>query len=545
MPISGSYYYPQVHAPNSSYPTVDLRELATAPPPATNLGRYFVSGGLSYFIDPDGTVISSSGYTKTPATTTGGWINQDISIVAATVAGSFTAQGIDGFGTVTVDGTSALVAVTPTSGDFSGSLGAGTTTTSLVKPAASANWTADDFVGSFVRITTGVASGSIAPIISNTTTALTVHAMPGIAAGDAMVIEDPGVDLGVVTIKACSATYRIVACKMERLITDSNYNVSAYACLLDTAHVSGSVLAKRDKYFQLENCVANTSASLLVHRATEADFTNLTLNTGVMEAVVCQYVTGDIRSDDAGSTPVSFKDCQKVEVGCDVNGTTGGNDGVLIEGATKFAVSGIGLIGASNAGYGVRIDGVGARADLTGASITGSTGDVIVGTTARTWAQMATAGGVEDSGGYAGVGQGLSVAGNVTLIAGAFSTNANYAQAGRLLTYGYQHDDGGAGDLGITAYAGGGQENAIQLGAMPVSVVTVVGTNADSVKLPSGHAGLGARKEVVNADSTQSLEVFPSTGQDMNGVTNAAFTVAAGKRAVFTAVSATAWVGTV
>lgn len=499
-------------------------------------GNLYVSGTTN---------ITALSFAASPAASIGGLIDQDVSVAAADVAGLFTAQGIGGFGTVTVDGTSALVVVVPTSGDATGSLGAGTTTTSLVKPAVSANWTVNDFVGSFVRITAGAASGSIAPIISNTTTALVVHTIPGVTPGDTMAIEDPGVDLGVVTIKACSATYRIVACKIERLITDSNYNVSAYACLFDTAHVSGSVLANRDKYFQLENCVANISASILVRRATEADFTNLTLNTGVVEAIGCQYITGDIRSDDAATTPISFKDCQKVECGCDSNGTTGGNDGVLIEGATNFAVSGVGLIGSSNAGYGVRVDGVGARVDFTAASITGSTNDVIIGTTTRTWAQMATAGGIEDSGAYAGVGQGLTLAGNVTLLAGAFATNANYAQSGRLLTYGYQHDDAGTGDLALTAFAGGGQADATQLGSVPVSVVTVVGTAADSVKLPSGHAGLGARKEVVNADASESLNVYPASGHDMNGVTNAAFAVAAGKRAVFTAVSSTAWIGTV
>lgn len=54
MPSSGSYYYPQMSAPNSSYPTVDLRKVS-APSSAANLGRIYVdTNGDLHFLDPNG-----------------------------------------------------------------------------------------------------------------------------------------------------------------------------------------------------------------------------------------------------------------------------------------------------------------------------------------------------------------------------------------------------------------------------------------------------------------------------------------------------------
>lgn len=62
MPVgpSGSYYYPVAQSPNSSYPTVDMRGLPTAPPAAAGLGRLFVLSGTDdlYYKDPSGNVVA-------------------------------------------------------------------------------------------------------------------------------------------------------------------------------------------------------------------------------------------------------------------------------------------------------------------------------------------------------------------------------------------------------------------------------------------------------------------------------------------------------
>lgn len=68
------------------------------------------------------------------------------------------------------------------------------------------------------------------------------------------------------------------------------------------------------------------------------------------------------------------------------------------------------------------------------------------------------------------------------------------------------------GSTSITAYAGGGQANATQL-TWEFSEVTTVATNGDSVKLK--YAAKHLRMIVVNSDSTQSLDIFPKTGQNI------------------------------
>ena len=83
----------------------------------------------------------------------------------------------------------------------------------------------------------------------------------------------------------------------------------------------------------------------------------------------------------------------------------------------------------------------------------------------------------------------------------------------------------------ITAYAGGGQTNAVAL-TSAINRVTTVASAADSVKLPA--ATPGASVFVVNAAATNSMNVFPQTGEIINALSaNASFAVAANKTAIF------------
>jgi hypothetical protein len=82
----------------------------------------------------------------------------------------------------------------------------------------------------------------------------------------------------------------------------------------------------------------------------------------------------------------------------------------------------------------------------------------------------------------------------------------------------------------ITAYAGGGQTNATAL-TSAINRVTTVASGNDSVKLPA--ATVGARVEVINATATNSLNVYPVSGEYMNATQNGAFAVAAVKAVSF------------
>lgn len=98
----------------------------------------------------------------------------------------------------------------------------------------------------------------------------------------------------------------------------------------------------------------------------------------------------------------------------------------------------------------------------------------------------------------------------------------------------------------ITAFAGGGQTSAVLLNSA-YNRVTVVGSAGDSVKLPpcqtapaSSVGGglpnntLGLIMYVTNADSADSMNVFPSTGGSINALSaNSAYAVAANKTVAF------------
>lgn len=116
--------------------------------------------------------------------------------------------------------------------------------------------------------------------------------------------------------------------------------------------------------------------------------------------------------------------------------------------------------------------------------------------------------------------------------AGAWSTNGiGTGYAGSLPTVSYTD--------AITAHAGGGQGSALQLTTV-LNRITVVGTAADSVKLPVAAPGL--QITVTNGAASNSANVFPSTGDQINALgANAAFALAAGKTATFYSTVAGQW----
>src|SRR6266852_1289388 len=66
----------------------------------------------------------------------------------------------------------------------------------------------------------------------------------------------------------------------------------------------------------------------------------------------------------------------------------------------------------------------------------------------------------------------------------------------------------------IIAFATGGQANATQLAAQINRVVTV-GSASDSLKLPSAAGAVGAEITVSNAHASNSLNVFPASGDQI------------------------------
>lgn len=91
---------------------------------------------------------------------------------------------------------------------------------------------------------------------------------------------------------------------------------------------------------------------------------------------------------------------------------------------------------------------------------------------------------------------------------------------------------------GITAHAGGGQANAVQL-TTEFNEVTVVATSGDSVKLPSAVAGLAI---TIKNNGSEALAVFPFLGDSINtGVVNASVSLSPGVAKTFRAQDITVW----
>jgi hypothetical protein len=91
----------------------------------------------------------------------------------------------------------------------------------------------------------------------------------------------------------------------------------------------------------------------------------------------------------------------------------------------------------------------------------------------------------------------------------------------------------------LAAKAGGGQSGATLCAAV-INRFTTVTTAADSGLLPAAKAGM--QITVTNAAASNSMNLFPATGEQINGAAaNAAFALAAGKTAQFTSAANGAW----
>lgn len=101
-------------------------------------------------------------------------------------------------------------------------------------------------------------------------------------------------------------------------------------------------------------------------------------------------------------------------------------------------------------------------------------------------------------------------------------------------------------ETGLTAHAGGGQGSALALTASKsVSVVTTVGSAADSVSLPLA-TGSGITRVVANAAAANSMQLFGAGTDTINGVATATgIAIAAGKSALCTDYASGKWIANV
>lgn len=89
----------------------------------------------------------------------------------------------------------------------------------------------------------------------------------------------------------------------------------------------------------------------------------------------------------------------------------------------------------------------------------------------------------------------------------------------------------------ITAYAGGGQANAVELNA-GINEISVCATTGDSVKLPTAAAGLMVY--IINNGANAS-DVFPASGNDIGAGDDTAISLASGAGITYAGYNSTDW----
>ncbi len=93
----------------------------------------------------------------------------------------------------------------------------------------------------------------------------------------------------------------------------------------------------------------------------------------------------------------------------------------------------------------------------------------------------------------------------------------------------------------MVAKAGGGQANAVLLTAAMNRFTTVASGN-DSAKLPPSTGLIGIDIVVINAAASNSMNVYPATGESINALSaNTAFAVAANKVCTFYCCTSGIW----
>lgn len=421
--------------------------------------------------------------------------------------------------------------ITPTTGVASGTAGSGTTTTSLVKPTAAANWTASDLIGSFLKITGGGGAGTsihpvIRPILANTTTSLTIDAVTGMDDTTTFAIVSPDTELDaeqVISSNRAPITLRglhLSATGVTHLVsTLSNSTVIIDGCLIDGTSVADSIYCLKDSNVSVTNCVFGEDASVKIDQCSpHADLTNLYMDgSGPAFVTDCESVEAHITSINA--TGYVLKAVSIGSLAAEVSADDGAATPVYLE-AVKYctAVGTNKMTGSGNTGYGIQIESGGLYL-LAGSDITGGTGDVLISGSATTWANL-------NSGTYGSAeANGTSVivnpSGSKALVSGNKLFLGSVDISGRLLKYGY---DNLSSNLVVPTFTASESYNMESNGVRGI-LECICNSASASVVLPSGCAIAGVIVGVVNRGS-QPVTITPPGSGTIDG--GASTTVAAG-----------------
>jgi len=462
-------------------------------------------------------------------------------------AGTFAGATVEGFvGSPGLNIVGSAAAVTPTTGVATGTAGAGTNSTTIVKPTAAADWTASDaaLLGKLVKITGGAGAGSdttntpvLRPITAVTTTTLTVETISGMDDTTTFEIVEPSTQLTAVSsigllVQNNNAPITLRCLKFSGATWDylvksvNNGTVILDGCYLDKNADVNSVYSSKDSDFTASNCSLASGADVRVENCAKyVTLSNIRLAASGPLAI-SKSANGEARGIVSTGATTTVLDARAMNaLDAEVKADGGTATPIYLESIGYFeAVGSRKLTGSSNTGgstFGLQIEKSG-RYTITGADVTGSGGDVKFMGNAVTWANLSsgTYGIAEE---HAGSAMANATYGK-SLKYGNYLFNGSIDVSGRLLLYGYLNQAFNLGTITLndaTLYTM--ESNGLRGGG-----VFNCTSASGQAELPSNCAIAGVIVTIVNT-GTQTMTVVAPSGGSITGTA----TVAAGVAAQF------------
>lgn len=358
--------------------------------------------------------------------------------------------------TLRIVGATALA--TLTTGANTGTAGAATTPTSVAKPTAAADWTADDLVGHWWLWTGGAgASSDGSPIFreiwANTTTTLSIDSVPGIddtttfqivdltsqidwvSSGNKVAIDVRGVYGGVEIFGLDFSTAHALDSLIHAYDCFSPLKISGCKIAINTANPA--ILVERCQKPIIEHIMLSNSADISVVESFNVQVNGVTGDGGGVVSITDSHVAKatKIRSDAAPSRVLEMVNIHKAEAEVDANG--GAATPIYLESCHTFSPIGTLITGSGNVGtgcFGMEIQGTGSY-NLVGVDIVGDDGDLNFLGDATAWSLLSNPSyGIVSKWGSSAYG----VAGySKTLLRGNLGMEGALDVGGRLLTFGY------------------------------------------------------------------------------------------------------------
>lgn len=431
-----------------------------------------------------------------------------------------------------------------TSGVAFGTAGSGTTPTSIAKPTGAANWTANNLVGRWVRLTGGAGAGSepthnpvLRVITANTTTAFTVASVAGMDSTTTfeIVTLDSSISGGVSFQDSTNIElvgFNLTSSTATSLVTASGCrSVTLRGCNIASNTSAASILTSDCDAVALEYCKLGSGADTSIQASRvsiKGCYASAAGTISILDAD--KVVVSELLSVDAVSHALSIVRCRyaNLEASC----TGGGDSALYLESIDNMEASGGLLTGTGNTGYGVEIAASG-RYSLVGCTVTGTTNDVLFMGNAVSWANLSSSDyGIAEE--HAGSAIGFA-AYTKSLKYGNYLYYGNIDVSGRMLLYGYLNP---SQSNGLTA-TGSAVGDSLQLGAVAYAEVTTT-PSGTGVRLPAGAALPGVNCTIYNAGANTLTIYAPASGTVDGG---ASITLASTKRILLVATGASglAW----